>query len=115
MKILRNVILMVFPLLIMINLYRYFFYNTDYTFRGFSYLHQYFSTFPGLNGTFLVIETLQNTATTFENIRVESLLDVFDAISKFFSMVGLAFSIPIMIVVDVARDIFWFISMFAFN
>lgn len=115
MKILRNVLLMIVPILLMINLYRFVFYNDEYTFRGFAYMHQYFSTFPGLSGTFNIIQVLQSTATSFESIRVESLLDVFDAINKLFTMLGLAFSIPIMIVVDVARDIFWAISIFAFN
>lgn len=106
---------MVVPLLILINVYRFVFYNDEYTFRGISYIHRYFSTFPGLNGTFIMLQTLQNTATSFESIKVESLLDVFDAINHLFTMLGLVFSIPVMIVVDVARDIWWFIQILWVN
>lgn len=115
MRILRNVLLMVVPILLMINLYRFVFYNDEYTFRGFAYMHQYFSTFPGLNLTFTMLQRIQSTSTSFQTIKVESLLDVFDAINKVFEMIGLVFSVPIMIVVDVVRDILWAIGIFATN
>lgn len=104
--------MMVLPLLLMINIYRFVFTVDEvYTFKGLAYIHKYFSTFPGLNGTFMIIQTLQKTATSFETIRVASFLDILTAINNFFTMLGLAFSIPIMIVVDVVRDLWWFISI----
>lgn len=103
---------MVLPLVLLVNLYRFvMFDDSEFVFKGFSYIHKYIGTFPGLSMTFNTIDNIQSTATSFENIRVESILDVFDALNHIMSMIGLAFSLPIMIIIDVARDIWWTIGI----
>ena len=116
MRLLRNIVLIALPLLLMVNLYRWVFADSsgvEYTFKGFAFLHSRIQSFPGLDMTFTMFESIQEKATAFNDIEINSLLDVFTAVSNMAQLIGQAFSIPIMIVIDVVRDIWWFIdSMF---
>jgi len=109
MRILRNVLLMVFPLLIMINLYRFVFYSDEYTFRGLSFLHENLQSFPGLDLTFKMIEELQLLGTEISNMEVNSIFDIAKLVQAIFELIGRAVGIPIIIVVNVCMNLWWFI------
>lgn len=116
MRLLRNIVLIALPLLLMVNLYRWVFADSsgvEYTFKGFAFLHSRIQSFPGLDMTFKMFEIIQKNATAFNDIEINNVFDVFNAVSKMVQLLGQAFSIPIMIIIDVVRDIWWFIdSMF---
>lgn len=114
MRILRNVLLIVLPILLMINLYRWAFASVDdveFSFKGISYIHEQIQTFHGLKSTLDIIDSIKATGTSFENLRIESVVDVFNAVGKLFQLIGMAFSIPVMLVVDVAWNVWWIIDV----
>lgn len=108
---------MALPILLMVNFYTWINGNSmgtsgDFTFKGFNYIHQYFSTFPGIQFTLDMFRYIQETSTEFTSIEINSLGDLFEAVNTFFTMVGLVFSIPIMILVDIIRNILWVLQFF---
>lgn len=112
MRILRNVVLITLPLLLMINLYRWAFSPVDaeFTFKGLGFLHQNIQTFNGLDTTFAMFESIQEEASRFSNIDIDNIVDVFNAGVQLVKLIGMSLSIPIIIVVDIVRDIWWFIE-----
>lgn len=118
MRLLRNIVLIVLPILLMVNIYNWIFTSSSggewvaqSNFKGFSYIHQYMTTFPGIDTTLTIINDIQENATAFNDIEIHNLLDLLTAISSLVELIGEAFSIPIMIIVDLVRDLYWFISV----
>ena len=109
---------MALPLMLMINLYRWVFADVnqvEYTFKGFAWLHNHIQSFPALDTTFKMFDMIQEYASELGNIEVNNLLDVLDAIGKVIDIIQTGFLVPIMIVVDIVRDIWWFISTMFIN
>ena len=100
---------MVFPLLIMINLYRFVFYSDEYTFRGLSFLHENLQSFPGLDITFKVIEQVQLLGTEVANTKIDNVVDVFNAVRQIFRLLSIAIAVPFTLIVNVFMNLWWFI------
>lgn len=118
MRLLRNIILMALPLMLMINLYRWVFADAsqvEYTFKGFSWLHRNIQSFPGLDITFKMFDLIQTYSSELSNMKIVNALDVLGAIGKVFDIIRIGFLVPIMIIVDIVRDIWWFISTMFIN
>lgn len=115
MRILRNVLLILVPVVLLINLYVFASVNGSkevFTFKGVSYVHQYISTFPGVSTTINVLHTIETTSSAFASYEISSLVDLISAVASFFTMVGLVFSLPITILVDIVRNVLWFLNLF---
>lgn len=106
MKILLKICMFILPLLVIINLYRYFFYADSYEYFGITGFVDYLQTFDMWLTTKSVIESLGGSASAFQESK-----NIFESITSFFTMVGDAFAIPITVIVDIVRNIGWFISM----
>ena len=112
MKILRNVVLLVFPILILVNLYRYIGYADTYTFKGFAYFHQYMSNFNALTYTLEMLDKLSVLNSEVQSIEVVDLPTFFQAFGMYFKMIGMGISVPFLVVADIVSDIIWVIKFF---
>lgn len=121
MRILRNVLLVIIPVILMVNIYRFTaiqqvndngFTNITYEFHGVSYLYEKMGTFPGISTTLDTINLIQGTATSIKSVEVGGLANVIDVVKQFFKMIGLVFSIPVMLIVDVVRNLIWILGVF---
>ena len=114
MRLLRNIICILVPVLLMVNLYAFVFKTSNggvYEFKGFAYLYKYFDTFPGLTLVTNTITELQKMTTDFKSIEINSFIDVFGAVGKLVSIVGTAFSVPFVFLANLFQMLWWFINI----
>lgn len=103
---------MIVPILLIINLYRYFNYTEGYEFRGFHYLYTYISTFNGLDSTMLMLEYFKSCIYWYQSTDISTFADVLSALGNFFKAVFFAFAMPVALVWDILQDVFWVLRMF---
>lgn len=104
MKILRNILLFFLPVLLVVNITRYFFmgYNV-FTYHGIQWVFYNIGTFNGLSHT---IESI-NTIGMYANNMLGSDNNAFEVLGNAFMMLFYGFAIPVTVVVDIILDITW--------
>lgn len=120
MRILRNILLLVLPLIIFVNLYRFIVAdvgtNIEYEYKGIHYFFEYFTTFNGLGHTIDTLNTIKESVLSYVNSTTE-VVDWFtfwDAVGNFFTLVGSVLSLPIWVLTDIVLDVMWFLDMFMY-
>lgn len=109
MRILRNIILLVFPIAIMVSLYGFIINGSEVQYRGLTYIYNHFSTFPGLDTTFRAIDSIGEYATDLvEYFKEGAGLDV---IIQLFKVVAVAFVLPVTVIISIIQDIVWVLAM----
>lgn len=83
--------------------------NGNYEFRGFQYLYQYVSTFPGLTNSLNVINTVVNTITGQFSVSGNN---VIDAILGIFYVLVTPVSLIITFIIDIFNNIVWVFGFF---
>lgn len=114
MRLLRNILLILLPVLLMVNLYA-FIINTntgvEYEFKGISYILEKFDTFPGLDLVTGTIKELQSMITSFQNIKINNFADVFGAVGKLVSIIGTAVAVPFVALANLLQMLWWFVTI----
>lgn len=120
MRILRNCLMLVLPLLIFINLYRFVVIDQgvafgQFEYRGFHYLFERVSTFNGLTHTLETFTKIKDSVDSYmvSYVNVVDLITFFEAFGNFFKLVGTVLMIPVWLSADIILDIMWFIDIFA--
>lgn len=117
---------MILPILLIINLYRqveFSFFSQETIllsgaskpdFRGFNYLIERISSFPGLTRSLDTLDNVYKACTNFGHSTADigSIVDVFNVVVNFFLCVYYVFSVPVMVVVDIVTDVWWVLSLF---
>lgn len=114
MRLLRNLMLIIVPVMLMINLYIFVFKTNNaeaYEFKGISYIFEYFDTFPGLYLITGTIEDIQGLGTALSKLDVNDIGDVIDGFNKIIQLIGLVFATPILAIVNVFQMLWWFITL----
>ena len=112
MKLLRNVVLLVVPILLMVNLYRYIGYNGNLEFKGFAYLHEYLNNFNGLTFTLEMLDKLSALNSNIESVEVVDLVTFFQAFGMYLELIGRGIAVPFMVIADIVYDIFYVVKFF---
>lgn len=114
MRLLRNLMLIIVPVMLMINLYIFVFKTNNaqvYEFKGISYIFEYFDTFPGIDLITGTIDDIQGLGTSLSKMEINDISDVFDGVGKILQIIGLVFAVPVLAIVNVFQMLWWFINL----